>query len=395
MNSDTTRKLLAPFSTIQFFQSHWENELLYIQRDIPDYYDEILTVDHLEGYFQARHVSPHFVRVLRAGVDYELSQWTNLEYRSHTDPGRVIAVDKLFRLFSEGATLILIAAQTGIPTLDSFCKALSKELQMQIQANIYLTPPQEQGLVAHYDPHDVFVLQISGTKQWRFYDKKEKPVRSYSLPAKDYEGKEPETVVDLRSGDLLYVPRGTVHLAQSTNSSSVHVTIGLLTKCWFNLIEELAVLAEEDPKFRRALPHGLSSAEEKAAFLKEFTALLGDLVASNPIELLLERTRVDARPAENLARLSDLLRVRELHMHSIVSLNREVEYEIEDTGDAFTIKFGSEDISLPRFMKPAIESLLRSPSMAVGDIVGPLSSKTKLELVTTLVEAGFLRIEYP
>ena len=38
-----------------------------------------------------------------------------------------------------------------------------------MQANAYVTPPQNQGFSAHYDVHDVFVLQIDGEKQWRIH----------------------------------------------------------------------------------------------------------------------------------------------------------------------------------------------------------------------------------
>ena len=35
-----------------------------------------------------------------------------------------------------------------------------------MQINAYITPPENQGFAAHYDTHDVFVLQVSGSKRW-------------------------------------------------------------------------------------------------------------------------------------------------------------------------------------------------------------------------------------
>ena len=39
-----------------------------------------------------------------------------------------------------------------------------------MQANAYITPPQNRGFDDHYDVHDVFVLQIEGTKRWIIHE---------------------------------------------------------------------------------------------------------------------------------------------------------------------------------------------------------------------------------
>ena len=37
------------------------------------------------------------------------------------------------------------------------------------QANVYFTPPRAQGFKTHHDTHDVFILQLLGSKRWRTY----------------------------------------------------------------------------------------------------------------------------------------------------------------------------------------------------------------------------------
>ena len=55
------------------------------------------------------------------------------------------------------------------PPVLQFCQELAGELGHPVQANAYVTPPQNQGFSAHYDVHDVFVLQIAGEKRWRIH----------------------------------------------------------------------------------------------------------------------------------------------------------------------------------------------------------------------------------
>jgi bifunctional lysine-specific demethylase and histidyl-hydroxylase NO66 len=67
-----------------------------------------------------------------------------------------------------------------------------------VQANAYLTPPVAQGLNLHGDPHDVFAVQTHGVKRWVV----EPP-------------DEPRWELELRPGDVLYLPAGTRHAAQT------------------------------------------------------------------------------------------------------------------------------------------------------------------------------------
>ena len=46
-----------------------------------------------------------------------------------------------------------------------------------------MTPPQNQGFSAHYDTHDVFVLQVAGSKRWVVHP----PVLADPLPGQDWD----------------------------------------------------------------------------------------------------------------------------------------------------------------------------------------------------------------
>ena len=55
----------------------------------------------------------------------------------------------------------------SLPSLIDLCRSMEREFSCRFQCNIYVTPGgSAQGLKTHYDTHDVFVLQIEGTKHW-------------------------------------------------------------------------------------------------------------------------------------------------------------------------------------------------------------------------------------
>lgn len=71
---------------------------------------------------------------------------------------------------------------------------------------------------------------------------------------------------DLRAGDTLYVPRGLVHEAISTDERSLHVTVGILSWTWFDfLLEAVEKLASSDLHVRAALPSAFARSITTAA----------------------------------------------------------------------------------------------------------------------------------
>ena len=111
--------------------------------------------------------------------------------------------------------------------------ALEARLGCLVGANAYLTPAASRGLAPHWDDVEVFVLQVEGAKSWKVWGWEpraggpggERRRRGggegtgaplASSPSGDLDERslgEPALEVVLRPGDVLYLPRGTVHAA--------------------------------------------------------------------------------------------------------------------------------------------------------------------------------------
>jgi len=106
--------------------------------------------------------------------------------------------------------------------------------------NLYLSPPGETAaLPLHSDAQDVFIMQIAGAKRWKVWHP---PIR---MPLKHHElNKRHSTVfvnesslgspycdILLKTGDLLYVPRGHPHITTTVESDlSLHLTFTAQTQ---------------------------------------------------------------------------------------------------------------------------------------------------------------------
>ena len=76
----------------------------------------------------------------------------------------------MLELFADGHTVVLQGLHRLWPPLIEFAGALTTDLGHPVQVNAYITPASSQGFSAHYDVHDVFVLQVAGEKRWRIHE---------------------------------------------------------------------------------------------------------------------------------------------------------------------------------------------------------------------------------
>ena len=80
------------------------------------------------------------------------------------------ASPRVYELFRAGATISIRHLHESLPELAALCRAVEQVFSGHFQTNIYLSPPNAQGFGTHFDSHDVFVLQVAGSKLWTLYD---------------------------------------------------------------------------------------------------------------------------------------------------------------------------------------------------------------------------------
>ncbi len=158
--------------------------------------------------------------------------------------------------FADGYTIVLNGLEQYVRALASLSHSLEVELNFPTRVNGYVTPPESTGFVPHYDPHDVLILQIQGSKIWRLSDGADVPphemlrregVTTAGLPL--------PTQVRLEAGDVLYVPRGRVHAAETASEPSIHLTVGIHAPTVLTLIGHvLHSLSLQDDRLHALLP---------------------------------------------------------------------------------------------------------------------------------------------
>jgi hypothetical protein len=277
--------------------------------------------------------------------------------------------DAVTRRHGEGATLVLQSLHRTWPALVRFCRDLAAELGHPTQCNAYVTPAgNAQGFAFHHDTHDVLVLQVAGRKRWAVHQPVVTlPTTRQSRAGADLvpDGQQPLIDTELLPGDALYLPRGYVHAAQTTDSASVHLTIGVLAITWYDVLRDVTTLAADDLSFRHALPLQPLDAlqddpDQLAAVLQQAAAWLAALPVERARELV-EARLSKAAPAEPLRMLAQAAAVAECGPTTAVRPRRGLRWSLQIDGERATLRLPDCQVELPAYTEVALQRVLTAP----------------------------------
>jgi len=183
-------------------------------------------------------------------------------------------------------------------------------------ANAYLTFLKGGAFKPHWDFMDVLVVQVYGNKRWRVWNAEVPYPYAVEMAdrAKVDASKAPDQEVEMKPGDVLFIPRGEPHSATVSTKHSVHLTIGLLSQTGVNFLSHLRKAAANDPILRMDLPRH-SSDEQSSAHEAALKHRLHQLIdAANMSQFLLEGdlSRLPAKQtavAGELPKMEDILRL--------------------------------------------------------------------------------------
>ncbi|MFD1660868.1 JmjC domain-containing protein [Streptomyces caeni] len=143
---------------------------------------------------------------------------------------------KIRDLVRDGGTLVLRGLEQWHAATASLTSALTSELGLRADAALIITPPGRQGLRVHRDDADVFVVQLNGSKNWRVHAG---PTDEDWIPGLTEDDGLPLLSEVLRTGEVLYVPRGFAHYATGERGLSVHLSLAVREVGGVHLYEAL------------------------------------------------------------------------------------------------------------------------------------------------------------
>jgi hypothetical protein len=384
---DALRRAVDPVAPDEFRERYWEQAPLHVARDEPGRFDELLSAADAERLVCEPGLRYPAFRLVKAGEQLAVGDytqdvsWRPVPFTGTADVRRVTAE------FDRGATIVLQGLHLNVVPVARFCRDLEAALGQPSQANAYLTPRRSQGLPVHHDTHEVFVLQVSGRKRWQVWE----PALELPLKHQRYTpalGEPEELVLDveLGPGDTLYLPRGWLHQALTSDEDSLHITVGVNVVTWLDAFRSALERVEGDVAFRRSLPEDGEGAEELVP------SLLARLSPDDVSQVARDRL-VDRRRPVLDGQLSELRALDELTAHTPLIRRDTVLADIVDAPDgAVGLRFEGRTLWFPAHAREEVEAIAGvEGAFDLSGLPGRLDEAGRLVLGRRVVREGFLR----
>ncbi|KDP26998.1 hypothetical protein JCGZ_22060 [Jatropha curcas] len=195
-------------------------------------------------------------------------------------------IKKCEEAYKEGYTIALRGMEFRVVSIAAVVDVLASLFgQPSVGANMYLTPPNSQGLARHCDDHCVFVYQLFGSKQWKIFSQPNPQLPRLYDPLDIQPYSDAESLLSdcrrilLNEGDVLYVPRGFSHEASTDDSGSgelarfsLHITFGIEVEAPFEWTGFVHVALYHWNQTKKQPDHAL--VEPFSELLKDIAVLL-------------------------------------------------------------------------------------------------------------------------
>ena len=369
--------------TGSFAAQYWgQQPLLSRSASLPGDFSDLLSASTVDELIAERGVRAPFIRMaflgdLLARDCYLGSAGFGAEMPDQVDAAKVLAQ------FAGGATIVLQGLHRLWPPLIDFVRDMVDDLGHPVQANAYVTPSNSRGFDPHYDVHDVFVLQATGRKRWIVHA----PVHQDPLPSQPWTdhraaitervGREPVLDVVLSPGDALYLPRGWIHSAETLDTTSIHLTIGVSPVTSLDVVRAVVDGLGSVDEFRKSLPMGIDPADHgtMSAMATKIAAEVTDILRNRANEFTAAAaTRLSQRHAERTrpAPIRPLasLAAADRAGASVVAWRRGLVANVDHFPDRVMLRLPDRTITFPTSCGQAVDALQHGRIADAGSLPG-------------------------
>jgi lysine-specific demethylase/histidyl-hydroxylase NO66 len=366
-----------------FLNKHWGQTPLLRPLLDDEGFDDLASFDDLDHMVASTGVHASNLRMVKSGQALPVTAYTVPPANKSRSLERQVSGPLVYERFAEGATIVLESLHRYWLPLTDFCRDLELSLGHRLQVNAYITPPGSQGFDVHQDTHDVFVLQVSGSKHWIVYDRDD-----------------PQLLLideEIERGSALYVPKGFPHAASAGRRTSAHLTVGILTHDSIDIVREIAKLAEKEPVFSERLPCAVTSDPDALRALvldhvEDLRAWLDTIDVDRLTQRVARRVMSTSQPIVR-GQLRQLAGLDDLDEQTLVVRRQGATCALFPDEESLRVLLSDRELEMPLAAKPAMEELVRREHFRVRDLHQFLTPESAFVLVKRLIREGLLQVD--
>jgi ribosomal protein L16 Arg81 hydroxylase len=273
-------EFINTISEIKFFTSIWQKKsyvfsnkklLKNFNFDINDFY-KIIDFSNLEF--------PDLVCLNKHG-QVIVTDYTNITPEGISNK---IVPRKVYNTLNQFNTIRIRGVDKYNLEIKKFKNKIEKIFNTKITINGYLSGANNMGINPHYDTHDIFIIQLHGSKKWELGNVSNiTPTQNFRPDMYDKEKFTVNKNVTLKYRDMLYLPKGMWHQTK-TDDVSFHLSVGIHVKNASDIIHEMAeYLLNNNSLFRQSLIPSLKGKHVEFKPSVNINSVICDAIKNIPI----------------------------------------------------------------------------------------------------------------
>lgn len=282
------------------------------------------------------------------------------------------------------------------PQLDTLARALEMLLHQPVTASAFWS---QRGLRApvHYDDHDLIVVQLRGSKRWYVSSKPSELNNTWKSIPEGAPELGPHHTVEVRPGDLLYFPRGTLHSVDG-EAESLHLSLGFTPLTVRDaVIAALDHLSDLDRGWRMTLGGPLALLL-RGPGLERFNAPTVEATANLAVACKTPGFLASALQARSSRAVAALKALPVPQAMPVIDLDTELLQSdmafchLTASPERIDVSYPGGHLYVHRGAQKAVEHIVNTPRFRVRDIAGEVGDDIRLSLARRFLEIGFLEL---
>jgi JmjC domain len=396
-------KILSPLNASEFLKETWGTTFAHTTGE-PDRFHSLMSWKTLNHILSHHHLDfPQLHIIQEGGETLPAHQYTR-QVQGRRSPQQIFSypdVGRVNRLLQDGATMVIDNVNDLHAPIKQMAFFFEQLFHARVLVNAWVAcrPFMPK---AHWDGHDMFVLQVEGRKRWTLYA----PPRSNPVQNEWWtDGSLPEAAWSqvLQPGDLLYLPRGWMHEVTPINEPSLHLSVGIFNLTGIDLLQwliERLRTSSRQTSLRSNLPL-FSGPQEQQTYLlgikNEITEIL-DCGAPLLAEYVAFQDENAGLPVEFSFPYNLGNGVSDLNGETVVSMNLSRRPEIRVNDQYIELRADGKIWKFSQATKPILDLLAERDRITVGQLYEELCPEYPIEsmegFIKELVSSGLVKIVY-
>ncbi len=312
----------------------------------------------------------------------------------HVVPNAVAFAELIAQYHQTGYTVRIPDVTDISPQLSQFTRALEFIVQNPVGVVIFWSESGARAPV-HHDEVDVIVIQLQGSKRWFISDEPPTLPNNWTGLGEQPPALGRHRTIDVKAGDLLYVPRGTAHTVESTGES-IHLSIGFVPVTVREAIAAaLDFLSDLDKPMRlnlgqleqpvagsrgAVMPQQIRHGIEKLRNICQSDQFLQDALNFRTAKMIQKLPKLSAERAVATS-ANQLVRHHPLAIAQLMATPHILDFR--QPGKQSLIHLGVER---------SVRFIINTPQFTIRDIPGDIGDDVRLALVNKMLADGYLQL---